>query len=367
MRVAHLGVVAAHDARRRPTTRSASAITVMPSSSVRSTPSSVTSVSPGARAAHHERRAPQRREVVGVHRLAQLEHDVVGGVHHVVDASGRPTASSRCRSHARRGPDLHAAHHGGEEARTALGVVDRDAHAAGDGARASRPRHPERRHARPSRRRESPAAGTARRATRASSRATPLWPSRSGRLGVTSTIEPVVVERQRLEQARARRGVGVERPRGRRLAARRRARAPSRACPRRARRGSCAFSMRERRPGSVGADRGEGILPAGRDVGRAAHHADGARRRRRSPCRRGAGRRWDAGAPPRRAPRRMSPSAGMQRLDRVDRRRPAPRAGALTSCASSGWRRKRLEPAAGDVHGSGASARELPRKRMSPS
>ena len=67
------------------TARSASAMTSTSASSVRSTPSSVRTGSFAARAAHHDPVARQPFEIERVHRLADLEHHVVGDVDDVVD------------------------------------------------------------------------------------------------------------------------------------------------------------------------------------------------------------------------------------------------------------------------------------------
>ena len=104
-----------------------------------------------------------------------------------------------------------------------------------------------------------------------------------------------------------------------------------------------------RPPGQRRADRREGILLPGGDVGRAAHHV--ARRaaavvhRRRG----GAGRRWGAGAPRAPAPTTTcarpgwSGSIASTAAPSAARRR-------ATSCGVERAAEERLEPAAGDVH-----------------
>src|SRR5690606_3604222 len=77
------------------------------------------------RLAHDEGTAGERRRVIGVHRLVEFEHQVVGDINHVVDAAH----AYRCQPFAqpfRRGADLHAAHDGREEAATTGAIGDRD-------------------------------------------------------------------------------------------------------------------------------------------------------------------------------------------------------------------------------------------------
>ena len=91
---------------------------------------------------HDQRRPAERRRVVGVHRLVQLEHDVVGGVHHVVDRADtdrfQPAPQPIRGGGDRSAPDQRAVEPG-----AALGVLDRDRDPAD---RARRGRAPRRRH-----------------------------------------------------------------------------------------------------------------------------------------------------------------------------------------------------------------------------
>ena len=98
-----------------------------PSPSVRSTPSSVVSRSPAWRASARRAAAGQPVEVVGVGGLAQLEHDVVGGVDDVVDRSHAQRASSRAGDPRRRRPDRDAGEDRGAEARAQVGRSTTDA------------------------------------------------------------------------------------------------------------------------------------------------------------------------------------------------------------------------------------------------
>ena len=92
--------------------------------SVRSTPSSVTSVSPSARPPHPQPAARQQRQVVGVGGLPQLEHHVVRRVHHVVDRAhaGQEQALG---DPARRRPDHDVVEHRHREAGAQVGRLDR--------------------------------------------------------------------------------------------------------------------------------------------------------------------------------------------------------------------------------------------------
>ena len=90
-----------------PTTRSASAITVIPGESFRSTPSRVTSVSPACASLAA---GPLSRFRSYACSSCPSQHHVVGRVHHVVDGR-RPTASRRRLSQSGEGPICHA-HHG---------------------------------------------------------------------------------------------------------------------------------------------------------------------------------------------------------------------------------------------------------------
>ena len=118
-----------------------------------------------------------------------------------------PTASSRRRSHSGDGPTvtprITAAWNRGHDAASSIADAEaadgvgsagvpgrRDVEALGAGNR----RQPERRA----------------RTTPTSSRATPLWPSRSGRFGVDVHDQAVVGERHRVQERRPRRGVGGE-------------------------------------------------------------------------------------------------------------------------------------------------------------
>ena len=135
---------------------------------------------------HHERAAAQPGEIVRVHRLAQLEHHVVGGVHDVVDRAHADRLEPR--QPLGRGPDLDAADRPPRGTAGSRSASSSDPDAT-DGAGARR--------AAGARERRVAAApgicgsrnGVA--VAAASSRATPLWASRSGRLGPDVDHEPV--------------------------------------------------------------------------------------------------------------------------------------------------------------------------------
>ena len=293
---------------------------------------------------------------------SELEHHVVGRVHHVVDRAHAHRLEPAPRATAGDGPDRDAADHGAHgSAGSDSGVLD------GDRGRRRRVSLAPARRAGGTSRRSAPgiaAAGTGVPYDADSSRATPLCESRSGRLGVTSTTRRVSAERHapRATACPARASVSSSRM-------------PSCSSPSPSSRAEqsmpsetfaadlARFSMREPLPRHRGAEpaRTDRFLP-GRDVRRAAD--DVAAR----PCAVvhlgqtevvGVGMRC---APPR--PRRDDDrrEIGVQRLDGVDRRAEHVRR-SVTSRASSARRRKSSSQRERDVHArssSRASARTAP-------
>ena len=101
--LADLGVGAAHDAGDALTAPSASAITSIDGSSARSCPSSVRSVSPARARRARQACAAHARVVVGVHRAAEVVHDVVRDVDDVRDRAHARGAAAAPSARAARG------------------------------------------------------------------------------------------------------------------------------------------------------------------------------------------------------------------------------------------------------------------------
>ena len=105
------------------TARDASAITHISFASARSTPSSVRIFSPARARRTTMRCSASKVEIEGVQRLAEFEHDVVGGVHHVVDRILAERFQALPQPVGRR-PHLHAAQHARRVAAAQLGSFD---------------------------------------------------------------------------------------------------------------------------------------------------------------------------------------------------------------------------------------------------
>src|SRR4029450_5844019 len=80
-------------------------------------------------------RPPQPSNVVRVHRLIQLEHDVIGGVYHVIDGANADGFQSLSEPGWRRA-DFDTAHDATEQTGAAVRIVDSymDATCVGAGA-----------------------------------------------------------------------------------------------------------------------------------------------------------------------------------------------------------------------------------------
>ena len=246
-------------------------------SASRSSTSPLSSVSVSPARGKRTTIAPSRRRVVvGVHRLAELEHHVVGDVDDGADRADARALEPRLHPGRRRAPRVDALDHAAAEARAACGRRRR----APRGAPRSSPAPPTCRARRASRR--SRAATVARHAEHRQA---------VGAIRRELEREDRVVERERVAQVGPGASVAVEREQARPRRRTARVPSPSRACRATRRRAPSRADRRARRAASRLRAR---TAPSCRRRRSARRTRSRAARRRRRPCTRAAGPRWDA-------------------------------------------------------------------------